>query len=157
MPERSARRPAGFSQIEIAFAVVVLSIGILGVFSSFAFGIQAARQGGQMTKAVSWNRQIVELIRVRNLPFTVALPPARSTGLNDPTGLEWKDMTEMNAPPFSNDLPAGTGFRRSLQLRRLSSDPSDYRYSIAEITSTLVWLENGKPRKVVLRALHRQP
>lgn len=156
MRNRPGRR-AGFTQIEIAFAVVVLTVGIMGVFASFAFGIQASRQGGRMTQAVSWNRQIVEMIRVRNLPFTVTLPPARSTGLNDPTDLAWAEMTELNAAPFANDLPAGSGFKRSIQIRRMSSDTSDYRHTIAEITSTLHWMENGRPRKVTLRALHRQP
>lgn len=157
MPNRRGRR-AGFTQIEIAFAVVVLTVGIMGVFASFAFGIQASRQGGRMTQAVSWNRQIVEMIRVRNLPFTVATLPAPAlSGLNDAVDMPFKERNDLNAPPFSNDLPAGTGFKRSIQMRRLSTDASDYRYTIAEITSTLHWMENGRPRKVTLRALHRQP
>lgn len=151
------RRRAGFTQIEIAFAVVVLAVGIMGVFASFAFGIQASRQGGRYTQAVSWNRQILEMIRVRNLPFTVTLPPPRSSGLNDPPDLPWAQATELNAAPFSNDLPSGSGFKRSIQMRRLSTEVSNYRHTIVEITATLLWLENGKPRKVTLRALHRQP
>ncbi len=155
---RSAfRRPGGFTQIEIAIAVVVLAVGILGVFASFAFAIQSTRFSGRMTQAVTWNRQVLELIRVRNLPFTVPLPPPEESGLNDPPNQPFEKLPDLNAAPFLNDLPLGTGFKRSIQVRRLSNNVADYRYTVAEITVTIFWMENGRPRNVSMKALHRQP
>ena len=137
--------------------MVVLTVGILGVFASFAFGIQSTRFSGRMSQAVTWNRQILELIRVRNLPFTVTLPPPQDSGLNDPPNQPFEELPDLNASPFLNDLPLGTGFKRSIQVRRLSNDATDYRYTVAEITVTIHWLENGRPRNVSMKALHRQP
>jgi len=136
---------------------VVLAVGILGVFASFAFGIQSTRFSGRMTQAVTWNRQVLELIRVRNLPFTGPLPPPEESGLNDPPNQSFDQLPNLNDAPFVNDLPLGTGFKRSIQVRRLSNDLTDYRYTVAEITVTIFWTENGRLRNVSMKALHRQP
>lgn len=137
--------------------MVVLAVGILGVFASFSFSIESTRHGAHLSEAVSYNRQIIELIRVRNLPFMEDLPPPESSGLNDPETETWTRLPALNALPFANDLPENTGFRRSIQVRRVSNDVSDYRYQIAEITVTVYWMENGRLRKVRMTAHHRQP
>ncbi len=162
-PIRRPTRPGGFSQVELAIAIVVLAVGILGVFASFAFGLQSTRFSGQMGRAIAWNRQLIEMIRVRNLAFTPGLPTSAS-GLNDPPLAQAGDaqtrflsLNELNAPPFLNDLPLGTGFRRRIQIRRLSDDPGHHRYRIAEILVTVYWMDGGRLREVTLKALHRQP
>ncbi len=73
-----SRRPGGFTQIEIAIAAVVLAVGILGVFASFAFAIQSTRFSGRMTQAVTWNRQVLELIRSATSPSPSPCLPPRS-------------------------------------------------------------------------------
>ena len=151
------RRPRGFSLIEILFAVLITAFALLGVFASFAFAINSTRFSGRMTQAVTWNRQVIELIRGRNLPFIVPLPPPEKSGLNDPLNLPFEKLPDLNAAPFLNDLPLGTGFKRSIQVRRLSNNAADYRYTVAEITVTIFWMENGRPRNVSMKALHRQP
>lgn len=160
---RRPSRPGGFSQVELAIAIVVLAVGILGVFASFAFGLQSTRFSGQMSRAIAWNRQVIEMIRVRNLAFTPDLPTSAS-GLNDPplpevgsAEAKFLSLRELNAPPFLNDLPLGTGFRRRIQIRRLSDDPGNYHHRIVQILVTVYWMDNGRLREVTLKALHRQP
>ncbi len=160
---RLKSRAGGFSQVELLIAVAVLAVGILGVFASFAFGLQSTRFSGQMSQAIAWNRQLIEMIRVRNLAFSPDIPPSGS-GLNDPaltSGVDpeatFRSLRDLNAPPFLNDLPLGTGFKRRIQIRRLSPDANDYHNRIAEITVTVYWMDGGRLREVTLKALHRQP
>ncbi len=161
----SRARPGGFSQVELAVAVVVLAVGILGVVASFTFGLQSTRFSGQMSRALAWNRQLIEMIRVRNLAFTPDIPPSTS-GLNDgpapSTGTDearFRNLRDLNDAPFLNDLPLGTGFKRRIQIRRLGSTSAadKYRQRIAEITVTVYWMDNGRLREVTMKALHRQP
>jgi type II secretory pathway pseudopilin PulG len=147
------RRARGFTQVELGIAIVVLAVGILGVFASFAYGVNSVRYGGRVTEASNYARQLVELVRTRNLPFAGACPPASTSGYNDPAGTR----RDLNAAPFANDLPANTGFTRQIRIERVSNDPADYRYEIARITVTVYWYEKSKEKKVEVTALHRRP
>lgn len=156
---RSARQRScgGFSQVELAVAILVLAVGILGVFASFAYGMQSTSHSARVSEAVGHARQLVEVIRSRNMPFQTPLPPPVSSGLADPQTSEWSRLKELNAPPFANDLPANSGFRRRVRVHRVSTDPTDYRYEIAEIQVTLFWREKDRQRQVEMTAAHRQP
>lgn len=142
------------SQIEILVALGVLAVGILGVCSVFAFGTRAAGQGARITDATARCRQIVDLMRARNLPFgwTPSLPPG-SSGLNDAEA----SRRDLAAPPFSADLPSDTGFTRNIKVEWVSQTAGDYRNILTRITVGVYWFDHGSERKVVLQALHRQP
>ncbi len=150
-------RPRGFSQVEVAVAVVVLAVGLLGVFASFAYGLQASNSSARLTEAVGYSRQLVEIIRARNLPFAYGLPLAANSGLKDPETASFRELPELNAAPFANDLPANTGFRRRITVSREVNDASDYRYRIAEVRVTVLWMERDRLRRVEMTAHHRQP
>lgn len=138
-------------------AIVVLAVGILGVFASFAFGLHSTSSSARLSEAVGYARQVVELIRSRNLPFQTTCPPPQASGLNDPASLEWSQLPVLNAAPFANDLPPNSDFRRRIQVRRESGNSADYRFNVAEIYVSVLWMEKGHLRSVELTAHYRKP
>jgi len=151
------RRPRGFSQVEVALAVVVLSVGLLGVFASFAYGLRSSKSSARLTEATNYGRQMIEIIRSRNLPFARGMPPPPEFALNDPPGLPLEALPNLEAPPYANDFPPNTGFRRHVQVFREVSAASDYRYDVAEIRVRILWKEGDRTRQVEMTAHHRQP
>lgn len=160
-PERfgtnPGKRSGGFSQVEVLVAVFVLSVGILGVFGAFAYGMDSANHSARLSEAVGYARQLIELVRSRNLPFQGSLPPASNSGLYDTLTTSWGSLAELNAAPFALDLPANTGFKRRIRVTRLSSDSSSYQYEIAEIRVAVFWREKNRQRQVEFVAHHRKP
>ncbi len=55
---RRARQ--GFSIIEILIAIVVITIGVMGVLGSLAFGLQSTDNSERLSKAVQISRKIME-------------------------------------------------------------------------------------------------
>lgn len=56
------RASRGFTIPEILIAIAVITIAMLGTIAAIAFGLRAARVGGDDSVALSVNRKIVELI-----------------------------------------------------------------------------------------------
>ncbi|MBI3927151.1 MAG: prepilin-type N-terminal cleavage/methylation domain-containing protein [Armatimonadetes bacterium] len=144
----------GFSLIEILIAVAVLAIGILGTYSSFAWGTLSAHYGSEVSEATMYARQLMEIIRSQNLAFQDApdLPDAAS-GLNDnPT-----DRVALNAVPHGSFgvLPADTRFTRNIRVERLSSNVNDHRYNIFRVTVTIYWNRQGVEKEVKLMSYAR--
>lgn len=143
----------GFSLIEVMVAVGVLAVGILGVFACFAFGMRAEELADRKTQATYRARQLVDLIRTRNLPFLGVCPPPTSSGLNDPPG----QKRPLNDPPFANDFASDTGFSRSIRIERVSNNPADYAYDMVRVRVVLYWNQKGTDRELELEVLHRRP
>ncbi len=141
----------------MALAVVVLSVGLLGVFASFAYGMRSSKSSARLTEATNYGRQMIEIIRSRNLPFARGMPPPAEFALNDPPGLPFEALPNLEAPPYANDFPPNTGFRRHIQVFRETSVAADYRFNLAEIRVTILWMEGDRSRQVELTAHHRQP
>ena len=154
---RFQRRSRGFSQVEVLVAVFVLSVGILGVFGAFAYGMDSANHSARLSEAVGYARQLIELVRSRNLPFQGSLPPASNSGLYDTLTTDWASLKDLNAAPFAVDLPANTGFKRRIRVTRLSADSTSYQYEIAEIRVAVFWREKNRQRQVEFVAHHRKP
>lgn len=159
LPRSGHRRTStrGFSQVEVLIAVFVLSVGILGVLGAFAYGMEASNHSARLSEAVGYARQLVELVRSRNLPFQGSLPPAASSGLNDASSTTWSSLKELHAAPFAVDLPPNTGFRRLIQVSRVSNTVTDYRYDIARIRVVVFWREKNRQKQFELVAEHRKP
>jgi len=153
------QREGGFSQVELAVAIAVLAIGILGVFASFAYGLHSTNHSARLSEAVNYSRQLVELIRVRNLPFLYdSLPPPSTSGLNDTDKTSWEQLSPLEAAPFTHDIPPHTGFRRRILVGRVpGSGGSDYRSNLAEIRVSVQWMEKDQVREVEMVGHHRRP
>lgn len=151
---RTEPRRRGFSQVELLIAVGVLAVGILGVCATFGYALRAETHAGRLSEATGHARQLVELIRVRNLPFQYdpGMPPADS-GLNDTAS----QRRPLNGAPFASDLPASTGLSRNIRIERVSTDTSDYRYNLARVTVTVYWQDRGGEKRVQLVSVHRRP
>lgn len=150
----ACRRPRGFSQVEIAITIVVLAIGILGVLASFTFSVESTRHGARTSEAVGYARQLIEYLRAGGMAFPLdAVDPAL---LNDPS-TEWNALKPLEHGRYSTAVPHGTGFRRAVQIRRVTDDSSDYRYEIAEIEVTVYWQDKNRLRQVRLMAQQRKP
>lgn len=153
-PGRSSRRPRGFSQVEIAVTIVVLAIGILGVLASFTFSVESTRHGARTSEAVGYARQLIEYLRAGAMAFPLdSVDPA----LLHPPSSNWRDLPLLEEGRYNLVVPANTGFRRAVQIRRVTDDPNDYRYEIAEIEVTVYWLDKDRLRSVRLMAQQRKP
>jgi len=145
------------SQIEVLVAMAVLTIGILAVCSVFAMGLRAEGQGGRITEATNYARQLIDLMRVNNKAFsgTNGGVPDSSSGVNDGASTR----AALDAPPFGNGLmPAGTLYRRNIQVKTTGSGATgDYRNDLRQITVTVYWTDHGSERGITLLALARRP
>lgn len=147
-----------FTLIEVLIAFAILLLASIAIYSMLSVGIRATRQSGRLTEAVNFGRHIVELIRVRNLPFSQrSLPPARDSGLNDFP----KDRRPLDAAPFGNSdfsgLPDTSNFTRNITMSRLSKDKNSFDSQIIKLKVTVYWSEKRFERKAELFTLHRQP
>lgn len=140
MSQRSIR---GFSIIEVLIAVVVLSIGILGVLSALLYGFRASSHAERVAEATNYGRQIIEGIRIQNLVFP---PPAPS----------WSETTDsgrrpLNAAPFDAGVTAlpNANYRRNIQISYLPPNNT-----IARIQVRIYWSSSGFEHFVELVGYH---
>ncbi len=148
----------GFTLVEAVVAFGIIFIAAISLHATLSGGLKATRHSGRMTEAVNYGRQLVELIRVRNLPFNQdRVPPARESGLND----RLLERRPLAAPPFGNSdfagLPETANFRRNIRMERVSDSSESFEYHLMKITVTVYWSESGDERSVQLSTYHRQP
>ncbi|MBI3929910.1 MAG: hypothetical protein HY319_30505 [Armatimonadetes bacterium] len=144
----------GFSQLEVLIAVGILALGILGVVGSLTYSTQAQRFGERTTEAVQVARELVEKIRVRNLPYEWDPPqPPEDSGLCDEPGAR----KPLSARPFASDFPGESPFQRNIRVTPLTTDRGDYRYGMTRIEVTIFWSEQGRERTVRFASIHRRP
>lgn len=77
MPRPHTLRPThqGFSLLEVLVAIVIFSLGLLGMVGMHAFALQANREARLQSQAVGLARELAEMMRSNNLVAT-------STGSN---------------------------------------------------------------------------
>lgn len=156
-PGLKARRTSGFNLIEVALAIFILAIGVLGVLSVFSFSLESTRHAAWTAEAVGLCRQAIEEIRSRNMPFQ----DDKRSVLNENRPATWTTDARtglhfLNAPPLTN-LPADPNFRRKTRIRLLSTDENDHLSQIAEVQVTVYWMDKHKLRQVTVTAHHRRP
>jgi type II secretory pathway pseudopilin PulG len=151
----SRRGSGGFSLVEVLFAIGVMAVGLLGLFSVFVTGMRANAFGKHTAEATNEARQILEIIRSRGLAFkTGSMPPNQASGFNDGT-----NQVAINAtPPLQMAMiPTNSQYKRSITTKRASNDPSSHLYNLLEITVTVHWEERGTPRSVSVTSLLKGP
>jgi len=141
----------GYSQIELMVAVLILAVGLLGVFAAFAFAHKSITYGGQVSQALNYAQTITELIRGRGM-VDFALSNL---------GFAAENRSAINAAPFASDLPDDPTYKRKITLERVSSNPGMVEYNLARIKVQVFWevpTKNGKVEKSVeLISYYRQP
>lgn len=142
------RRKLGFSLVEVLIAMGVLSIGLLGVISTFTYGTQSQGHAQQMSQAVNRAREIMDVIRQENWAFN---PPAGTTWTSA-TGWASSTRTPLDAAPFDSTtgvdaLPANTNLTRNVHVTQNSSG------QLATITVQVFWSVRGSEHSVELVAL----
>ena len=153
------RQRRGFSLTEVLISTFVVSIGILGTSSAVYYGVRAQKETGRRTLAAYWGREMISLIRARNLPFQPGLP-AVGSALNDGNYDSQADDSgprrAFNAAPFANDFP-NVNFQRRIEMKMLSTDPANYLSQVAAIKLTLFWNEGGSAKSLTMWSYHRKP
>ena len=66
------RDQRGLSLVEVLVAAVILAVGLLGIMAAFPTGYIDVVQGGGQSKAASYARQQLEVLK--NQPFPTTLP-----------------------------------------------------------------------------------
>lgn len=145
----------GFSLIEVVIAVIVLSIGVLGVMSAMTYSVSQQEHAEQVPVAAYYAQQMMEEIKARGLHTTVSPPgaPGAATGVNSAT------KVAIDAVPFNflfNRLKDTNGdgvvsaldttlnlerYQRSVVMTRLTTNSSNYRYNLMLVTITVYWKE----------------
>jgi hypothetical protein len=146
--------------VELMTAIFVVSVGVLGTVSALWYGIRSERYSERRTHAVFQAREMLNLIRARNLPFQNGnLAPG--SPLNDG---DYEDDTDdasfkrpFDAPPFSNDFDNEFNFKRHVEMKLLSTDPGNHLSQVAGLKVTLFWTEGSSEKELTLWAYHRQP
>lgn len=155
---RGRHRWRGFTLVEALVAFALLFIASIAIYAMLGVGMKATRQSGNTTEAVNLARHLIELIRVRNLPFTQdRIPPRRDTGLNDRAS----QRRAIDAAPFGvsdfSGLPNTSSFTRNVTMSRLSRSRRSFEYNVVRIAVKVYWNEKNVERKVEMSTLHRQP
>lgn len=89
------RRASGFSMIEVLVSIVVLSFGMLGMVGLQANALKQSRDAGLQTVAVSFARELAEMMR--------ANPQVASAAAGSNPYLGTYDSTGAMAPPTTSD------------------------------------------------------
>jgi Tfp pilus assembly protein PilV len=170
MPIRQRRASArphpgnhGFTLSEVLLSVFMLTVTLLGLAGAISFGASSAQHGTYVSQATTYAREILEYLTENNIPFTASalLPVASSTGINDAVG-----VTEaLAAPPLDVSgisFPKASMFARHINtISSIStSDPvstTGYKLDVRQISVTISWDENSKPRSVTLTTFQRRP
>ena len=120
IPDPSATRLAGFTLIEVAIAMLILSIGLLGVAGLHAKGMQATYQSQQRSVAMTQARDLIDRMRanlagtrageyLNTIPTAAPSPDCESAGSTcDASQLAMSDLynwDDMNR----RLLPSGQG------------------------------------------------
>lgn len=133
-----------YSLLELLVAIAVIAVGLLAVYASLTYSLNASGHSQRLSEAIARNREMVDLIRSQNL--------TRSTpGLDDsPTG-----RRPMNDPPFAA-LPNPGQMTRNVQIDPVSTDASLPESRLRRIRVTIYWQE-GQERSFTLEAYQRVP
>lgn len=122
--------------------VVLVLLSLLGVIEFSLQGVRGA-QGHQ--QGLYHATHLLERIREQDLAIYL--------GFSDPITAR----IPLDAPPFSTDFPANTGYTRRLVTQRLSTDPTNYQFKVYRVEVTVFWKTRGREASVTLEGLTRAP
>ncbi len=154
------------SLVELLIAIFVVAVGVLGTVSALWYGIRSEKYSERRANAVFQGRELLNSIRAQNLPFAgsdvngvnyLTVGSLLNDGDFDNDSDDGAVRREFNDPPFGNLYPTNQyNFKRSVEMKRLSNDPNDYRYNMAAIKVSLYWNEGRHDKEVTLWGYHKR-
>jgi type IV pilus assembly protein PilV len=149
---RPLRKASGFSLVEVLVALLVLSIGLLGLATLQTFGLKYNQQSYQRTQAVYQAYDIVDRIRANPTGKTNTCYDSVAAGATAVTGTcagTFKDCESSSCTP--NELANydinkwNTANQNLLSQGRGAISTSNNRRTV-----TISWIENELPSSFVL-------
>lgn len=145
----------GFTILELAFSVGILSVVLMGTLASVHFGMKSQQRGRNTAEAGSYASRLLEIMVEENRAFATVSLPSGASGLQDAASAR----QDVNANPFASSsygLPSGTRFKRNISVipcRGSSETGSQYGWKddLRQVTVTVYWWENKSERSVTLR------
>lgn len=128
--------------------IIVVSVALLGLIASIAFGLSASEHAEQMTQATNHARKAVSLLRDNATAFDAI---ARGTF----NGLGQTDFAALPAPLDS--LPNNANMKMDVQMLEGVGAGGDYKDDIARIQVQVFWTIKGNEKHVELVAFQRRP
>lgn len=81
-------RESGFTLIEIAIALVVLAVGLIGILALFPVGFDASARSSQITTATLLGQQVLEGIKAEGFDGDIIQTVAGGTAIEDEVFLD---------------------------------------------------------------------
>lgn len=137
----SARKYRAFTLVEVLISLALLTIALLGVMGSIAYGTRHSRSGEELTEATQLARQILVSLQETSVLDTTEIGASwfsADSGLMDEEGVR----REIDAAPLGNlVLPAEllSRYKRRVVTQRLSPNPNDHRYRLARAQVEIFW------------------
>ena len=152
----------GLSMVELLIAIFVVSVGILGTVSALWYGIKSERQSERRAHAVFQARELINVLRAQNYPFSDPANLVVGSVVNDGNIDDDSDdngpRKPFNAPPFGTEFPNNPfNFERRIEMKQLSNDPNSHLSNMVAIKVTVFWNEADSLKEVTLWAYHRRP
>lgn len=161
-PGRAAALRPGITLVEIMVAMVIMSVGVLGMIGAFKFfnvGVQSAK-----TRSLANNiaQERIEFLKNKSY-YRVLVTTATADDPNFAAG----EMTYDVAPNGEETVNVGgINFIRRVYVRKVNEDPDkNLQYmawnqpdpGLKEIKVYVVWYERGEWRKLEVRNLRENP
>lgn len=128
----------GYSLVEILIMMVIVTIALLGLMGSFAYGVRANAQAHKTATATGYASQVMDMIRTNNYAW---VDP--SGNLADPDGSTRKAL---NAAPLTM-APADAAFTRNVEITQ--GIGAGYKANIARIKVRIHWFTDAGAEKTV--------
>jgi len=170
-----ARRPSGFTLVEVMIAMVVLLVGAVGLIGLHRYGVQTNADARVMTRATALAQDLVSQMQFwdyTNDPRLVNTQTGNDADFADGAGLfqgavgsfvydhQESELESQNAPYTWLGTPTATaqalGFTRYWNIAEVDLD--DNGVNGAKRVAVIVrWERNGAARRIVMVTVLRNP
>ena len=139
------QKARGVTLLETLVAGTVIVLVLLSLLGAISFALEGSRQAEGHDDATWYAQRLMEAIRERELAQTV--------GFSDPPTAR----IPLNAPPFDTDFTPDPLYTRRIVTRQVTTDPTDYRHKLYEITVTIYWKSKRRENSFQIVGLTGEP
>lgn len=139
-----------FSLNELLICIAIISIGFLGTLAALIGSQKAVKYGERRTEAITYCRQICEIIRAQGRAWPIP-PPGDPCQTNPPTRTD----IPLNQGSLFAGLPANTRYTKSIRIEAMGT--SGERQFLARVTVQVFWQEPNGLKNVTMVTFSRNP